>query len=132
MDFTGWVMRSLVPSEQDESIALVEFCKGKKILCIHVPNGMHSSAKEGARMKRMGMAKGFPDFFFPYARNGRFGLFIELKRKTGGYLSPAQQEWLDLLNNAGYLAIKCLGWEDAARNITLYLEEQLELDIASN
>lgn len=119
-------MRALIASEYDESVCLVDYCKAKKILIVHVPNGMASNAREGARFKRMGLMKGFPDFFVPYARNGKHGLFVELKRKAGAYVKPEQQAWLDLLNEAGYKAIVCRGADCAIREIENYLSDVCE------
>ena len=57
----------------------------------------------------------------PAARQGKHGLWIELKRKQGGRLSEYQSEWLDALNQQGYRAEVCCGWEEASRVIMNYL-----------
>ena len=44
----------------------------------HFPAGEHRSVITGARLKRMGLNRGFPDFQF-FHRNGRV-CFLELKR----------------------------------------------------
>ena len=114
-------MRGLILTEQQECQVLVAYCAVKKIRLVHVPNGMASTAKEGARMKKMGLAKGFPDYFLPYMRSGFGGMFVEMKRKCGGYPSIVQTEWIAYLNEAGYKAHICLGAQNAIDEIERYL-----------
>lgn len=57
-----------------------------------------------------------------YPSNGYHGLFIELKRRDGGKVSPAQQEWINRLNKARYLAVVCHGAKEAVEIIKRYLE----------
>jgi hypothetical protein len=114
-------MRILIPSEQNEAITLVEYCKLKNIRLVSIPNGFASTPKEGARQKKLGLCAGFPDYLVPYARGNYHAMFIELKRKSGGYASAVQQEWLSYLNGAGFLAMTCLGSEHAVREIERYL-----------
>lgn len=72
--------------------------------------------------KFLGGEKGTPDLFFPYARNGKHGLFIELKtedRKVFGKLGQilkndtheAQADTLERLRNRGYVAEFAFGFE---------------------
>ena len=63
-----------------------------------VPNGLAaSSVIAAAKMKRQGMTKGIPDVCLPVARRGAHGLYIELKRKDGGKLSPEQRRLFEEL-----------------------------------
>lgn len=89
--------------------------------CVHIVNEGKRSVKNGAKLKSMGMRAGFPDIFVPIPTNEYHGLFIELKRKKGGRVSPEQKAWIEYLNSAGYYATVCYGWEDAKSAICKYL-----------
>lgn len=68
-----------------------------------------------------GMKPGIPDICLPIPRNGKHGLYIELKTKTGR-ASKGQKQWIEGLAALGYEAQVCKGWE-AARDVILdYLE----------
>jgi hypothetical protein len=58
-----------------------------------------ASPAEGARKRRLGAAKGWPDM--GVFCNGRVVL-LELKRERGGYLSPAQKQLHPRLAAAGF------------------------------
>ena len=62
-----------------------------------IPNGGKRSKSEAARMKAAGVKPGVPDMFLPVAREGCHGLYIELKRRDGGRVSPEQTAWMDAL-----------------------------------
>jgi hypothetical protein len=64
---------------------------------------------------------GVPDFALDVARGGYHGLRIELKRRVGGALSPAQRDWIAWLTSQGYLAVVCRGWEEARDKLVEYL-----------
>lgn len=114
--------------ERDEQIALMRWarvCEGTypalKWL-IAIPNGLAASSRgEAARMKAQGMKPGVPDLVLPYPCGGYAGLWIELKRRTGGRLSAEQREWLAYLNGVGYVARRCDGWDEAREQIIAYL-----------
>lgn len=74
-----------------------------------------------AKAIRTGYVKGFPDLQITEARKGYHGLFIELKTKIGR-LTTHQQQWLDDLNERGYLAKCCKGIEEALDTIDQYLK----------
>jgi len=76
----------------------------KNILFCASAGGMRSSAKTGAKMKKMGYKKGFPDIFIYRASRGCYGLSIELKVK-GGTKSFEQKSWKACLITNGYQAL---------------------------
>lgn len=80
-----------------------------------------ATAMHGARLKREGRKKGVPDMLLPIPRGTYHGLFVELKAK-GGRPTPEQREWLHALQDAGYAAHLCVGWEDARQCIESYLQ----------
>jgi hypothetical protein len=123
---------AIAPKEDEEQKTLFEWAElqaGKwpeLRRMMHSPNGGSRNAIEGAKFKAMGVRAGFPDVFLPARRQtaegGTYGgLFVELKRRAGGRLSPEQREWLEYLWEAGYYAVCCGGWEEAVRHIDFYL-----------
>lgn len=52
-----------------------------------------------------------------------YGLFIEMKRTSGGRVSESQQKFLKTLNDNGYLAVVCKGFEQAQEAILKYLNK---------
>lgn len=93
-----------------------------KMLC-HMPNGGKRTKIEAARLKAQGVKAGYPDILLDVPRGTHHGLRIELKApkddgRREGTTSPEQREWLANLNQYGYLAVICVGWE-AARDVIL-------------
>lgn len=116
------------PSEAEEQATLFHWARMQEkkypelALMFHIPNGGLRSKSEAARFKKQGVKAGIPDICLPCARGGRHGLFIELKKLTGGKTSKEQKEWIAALQNAGYAVSVCHGWEDASELILDYLE----------
>lgn len=54
-------------TETGEQEAVIEYCAWRRIPVVHIPNEGKRSAAYAAQMKRMGLAKGFPDLFIPVA-----------------------------------------------------------------
>lgn len=88
----------------------------------HIPNGGSRNKAEAARLKAQGVKAGVPDIFLPAARGNWHGLYIELKRQDGGRVSAEQREWLAALEEGGYCARVCRGWEEARVLIERYLQ----------
>lgn len=88
-----------------------------------IPNGTRTTPRVAAKMKAEGVLKGVSDIFLPAARGGRHGLFIEMKTDKGR-LSPEQSAFLEAMNAAGYHAVMCRGWEQAAEAILDYLGKE--------
>jgi len=108
------------PSEFQEQCKLVVWLRKKRIVHHHSPNGMKSSYHEGAKFKRLGTMPGFPDIIIPYARKGYHGLYIELKRVSGGVLSESQKWWRDFLAKEGYAWHEAKGCSQAKQIICDY------------
>lgn len=115
--------------EDAEQEALVQWCwfqsdkyKGLDLI-FAIPNGGARSRIEGARFKRTGVKKGVPDLFLPVAKGKYHGLFIEMKRRDGGRLSPEQAQWNHVLNEQGYLAVVCKGFDEAVAVIETYYKQ---------
>jgi len=122
-----------IPTEEKEQIAFVKWCRlfrltkapycGQPLIFYHVPNGGSRNALEGAKFKRMGVSSGVPDLCFPMPSGAYHGLYIELKRKTGGVLSDTQRIWLSNLSLLGYATAVCAGVDEAIAVIKRYFRE---------
>lgn len=87
-----------------------------------VPNGGHRSKRTAAVLKLTGVKRGVPDIFLPVPRGEYHGLWIEMKSLAkSARPSPEQREWLAYLNEAGYRAVVCRGFEAARDEIISYL-----------
>lgn len=115
-----------VPTEYEEQrdIFLWSNASNKKELkLLHASlNGVRLTIGQSMKAKRSGMKKGVPDLFLPIPRHDYHGLFIELKRAKGGTVSKEQKQWLNDLNEQGYLAVVCKGADEAIKTITDYLK----------
>jgi len=77
-----------------------------------VPNGGARSGPQGASLKAEGVSPGVPDLFVP-----EWLLWVEMKRETGGVVSPVQKDWIAYLEGIGHRVIVGRGFEDAKRQI---------------
>ena len=89
-------------------------------LLFAIPNGGHRHVSVARKLKAEGVKSGVPDLCLPVARNGFFGLWIEMKGDVGR-ISPNQKVWIDKLRNEGYRVKVCFGYHDAAKVIADYL-----------
>jgi hypothetical protein len=90
-------------------------------------SGVCTSIGQAVKMKRAGSIRGWPDLFLPVPREahpGQYyccGLFIELKRVSGGVVSADQRAVHDLLRKNGYRVEVCRGAIEAEQVIVDYL-----------
>lgn len=63
-------------------------------------------------MKAEGVQAGVPDLFVP-----EWLLWVEMKRESGGIVSPVQMDWIQYLEGIGHRVIVGRGFEDAKRQI---------------
>ena len=136
---------SRIPTEEQECEALHQWLELKGIPHTHIGNeGIGRGGVDFARtrkMKRMGQSKGFPDYLVVISRgpwcycdedadaNDRrrlgftgewfdYGIIaIEMKRRKGGTISPDQEKWLQVLDNAGIESVVCRGFDEAKKFI---------------
>ena len=101
-------------SEHLEQVRLVSWFRktypDTRILAI--PNGGIRSASAGASLKAEGVSAGVPDLVVP-----AWLLWVEMKRETGGTVSPAQRDWISYLKSIGHQVIVGRGFEDARQQI---------------
>lgn len=117
-----------IPTEDQEQAALFEWAaysdhRFPGLSLMHsIPNGGKRNIVTAANLKRTGVKSGVPDIFLPVARNGKHGLYIELKRIKKSTVSANQKEWISELENQGYQCAVCKGWEAAREVIIKYFK----------
>ena len=115
--------KSCCPYEEDDHIALAELLDYAKILYFHPANelivkGLPEKARWRIlkKLKKMGMKPGVPDFVIltrpPNIPDAR-AVFLELKRREGGRITPAQREWQQALVAEGCISVVARGFDDA-------------------
>lgn len=92
-----------------------------------IPNGGKRSKATAGKLKAEGVKRGVPDIFLPAARYPYFGLFIEMKTRTGR-TSPEQQEYIARLREQGYHVVVAYSAAEAIGWIEFYLDNKLPLD----
>ena len=97
-------------------------------LLFHVPNGGKRNAAEAARFKAMGVKAGVPDLCLPAPRGGYAGLYIEMKRTSGGVVSDDQKWWKEQLTENGYACVICKGWEAGKEALLWYLNQDSQAE----
>lgn len=113
-------------SELSEQIALFEWASTRLTVMpelaymFAVPNGGKRAKKTAADLQRSGLKSGVPDLCLPVARQGRHGLWVELKISTGR-VTENQSRWLAWLEGQGYRADVCRSWQKAAAIIEVYM-----------
>lgn len=118
---------SIVPTEEQEQMALFAWADTKLhwfpelrwMFAIH--NGLRLSVGMRAKAKRLGTRKGVADVCLPVARGAHHGLYIEMKRQSGGVLSGEQKAFRDFVIAEGYCWRQARGWEEASTFILRYL-----------
>lgn len=121
---TAFKLKIQVATERQEHMALMQWAKLKpqiRDLLIHIPNEYDGGVVGGFNRKRMGVKRGVSDLMLPLPTKTYHGLFIELKRQVGSKVTIEQQWWVDRMNELGYLAKICYGFDDARKTIEEYL-----------
>lgn len=113
-------------TEADEQKALIQWSKWQEgrypelKLLYHCPNGGTRNKLEAANLKRQGVKAGVPDLFLPVARNGKYGMFIEMKVGRNK-CTDNQKKWIRNLLEQGYEVKVCYSCEEAIQVIKKYL-----------
>jgi len=110
-------------TESQEQIQLIQWCRTDPRLqyLFHIPNESVGGRGWLVRNRQMGVKAGVPDLFYPVPLGGYHGLFIEMKANNGRP-SAVQKRWLKVLNDLGYKAVVCAGWEEARDVLIEYLK----------
>lgn len=105
-----------LPTEAQEQAVLVDYLKLLGLAFAHVPNGERRDAVTGARLKRLGTSAGMPDllvFSSPPKRPDARGVALELKRRSGGKVTPEQRAWHARLEACGWVVRVVRGFDEA-------------------
>jgi hypothetical protein len=91
----------------------------KGIRIIAIPNGGQRNIATAARLKAEGVMRGVPDLYVP-----AWMLWIEMKKSSGGRISPEQKDWHNYLQTINQNVIVTAGFEDAKLQIEDFIEEK--------
>ncbi len=119
-----------VATEHEEQAALIKWWNlyalarhMPSLLLMAIPNGGRRTTTTGARLHAEGVRAGIPDLFLAIARGEWHGLWLEMKRRKGGFLTDQQRTALLALKLEGYSTAVCYGWDEARAAILDYLED---------
>lgn len=93
-----------------------------------IPNGGARDPATGRKLKEEGALKGIPDLMLAVPRNGKAGLFLEMKTHTGT-VAKDQRAAHEALREQGYAVEVARGYEAAKAVILSYLEETQALEL---
>lgn len=82
-------------------------------------NGVKLTPGQSNKAKQQGMLKGVPDLFLPVARNGKHGLFVEMKSAKGAVRAEQSRFLCDVVD-MGYAAHVCYSAKEAVEVIMGY------------
>jgi hypothetical protein len=108
-------LKPIIPLEESEQKALVQWLRLKGIRHTSVPNSTWTSSwAQKAKNKAMGLCPGLPDLVVCLPKTL---LFIEMKRQ-GRKPTDDQKEWIGFLNGyEGVQACVCYGFDEARETI---------------
>ena len=127
------MMRSRpVPTEHQEQVAVMRWAamfadRYPDLRWLYaIPNGARTSMGTARKLKAEGLKSGVPDLCLPVPRGvdhiTRYhGLYLELKRTTGGVVSAPQRAWHQALIERGYAVHVCRGATEAIHVLCRYL-----------
>jgi hypothetical protein len=104
-------------SEAQEQARLVAYLRGRGWLFTATANGVGTSPVQRSRMAALGVQRGVPDVLVFERCQGSLGIAIELKRASGGTVSPEQRRWVEWLTARGWLAFVARGADEAIARI---------------
>ena len=104
----------IYPSEHSEQVGFINWFRAKypQVLIFAIPNGEKRAITVAKRLKAEGVVRGIPDLFIP-----QWTLWVEMKRISGGRLSPEQKGMITYLEGIGQKVIVAKGAADASRQI---------------
>lgn len=99
----------------------LQSCKYSELkLIFAIPNGGYRNKAEARKLKATGTKSGVPDLFLAVPRNGKYGLFIEMKVGRNK-CTDNQKKWIRNLLEQGYEVKVCYSCEEAIQVIKRYL-----------
>lgn len=116
------------PTEHEEQAALITWWSWysqwmglQRCLLMAIPNGGARTTVTGARLKAEGVRAGIPDLFLAVPTDTSHGLWLEMKRKRGGFVTDFQREAMKALEAQGFSCVVCRGFTEAQEAIVSYL-----------
>ena len=116
------------PTEFEEQAAVVRWARclaaagDDRLKLLHGDStGVRVPIGCAVKMKRAGAVKGWPDLFLAVKTFDFNGLFVEMKRETGGVVSKEQRYLHLLLREQGFAVVVCWGNNEAINAIKNYL-----------
>ena len=108
------------PSEHSEQVGFVNWFRAKypHTLIFAIPNGEKRTISVATRLKAEGVTRGIPDLYIPACN-----LWVEMKRATGGRLSPDQKKVIEYLRSVGHTVIVGKGAGDASKQVLEFLKK---------
>ena len=109
-------------TEHDHQRILVAWFRANypDMILFAIPNGGTRDTITAKRLKREGVLAGVPDLFLATPRQGKSGLFLEMKSATGRP-TAAQHAMITRLRSFGYECRVCWGYEEAKVAVVEYL-----------
>jgi|TARA_R110001583_G_scaffold55244_7_gene168125 hypothetical protein len=89
------------------------------VLIFAIPNGEKRAITVAKRLKAEGVVRGIPDLLIP-----QWTLWVEMKRISGGRLSPEQKAMIQYLEGIGQKVIVAKGAADASKQILEFCREK--------
>ena len=110
------------PSEHSEQVGFINWFRVQypRVLIFAIPNGEKRSISVAKRLKAEGVVRGVPDLYVP-----AWNLWVEMKRVSGGRLSPDQKEMITYLENIGHKVIVGKGAGDASKKVLEHCRENI-------
>jgi hypothetical protein len=108
------VLKPTIQSEDQEQMLFVQWFRRQypTVRIFAIPNGGKRNIVTATRLKATGATAGVPDLYIP-----KWNVWVEMKRQTGGVLSPAQKDWIAYLTSIDHKVIVGKGWQDAMQKI---------------
>ena len=110
------------PSEHSEQVGFINWFRVKypQVLIFAIPNGEKRAITVAKRLKAEGVVRGIPDLYIP-----AWNLWVEMKRISGGRLSPEQRGMIQYLEGIGQKVIVAKGAADASKQILEFCNARL-------
>ena len=115
---------------QAEVVKYIQLQYPKARYCASL-GGIYTGPRQAAKSKRTGYKRGFPDLQICEPRGGRYGLFIEIKTLKGR-ATQVQIEWINDLNERGYHAQICKGFDEIVNCIDEYMNKDITVYCGCN
>lgn len=114
-------------TEAQEQAIFIHWLKINKIWYSASGSGVNLAPVQAMKLKRIGVAKGYPDVFVPLPVEPYHGFFLEMKKSRGGKVSLEQIEWIKYLQSQNYYAEVARGFDDAKNKFLGYVKDRVRL-----